>query len=87
MASVVLAIGIAIYVSAEKVHNSREKKRALKALEASEHGSIEERSSIDDIPHQLNKETLSDYHVENSPPYQMEDQHPALRNDKHDASY
>jgi hypothetical protein len=47
MATLVLAIGVAIYYSAEKVHEHKEKRRSRKALEATQHGPVQELSSID----------------------------------------
>ncbi|KAM5449214.1 hypothetical protein MaudCBS49596_005039 [Microsporum audouinii] len=71
MAAVVLAIGAAIYFTAEKIHDHREKKRALKAKHPSKHALLEDDQTIEDLPA---------YHKEKLPAYDMVDQHrhPAL---------
>lgn len=78
MASVVIAIGVAVYFTTEKVREHKEKKRALKLQQASEHGPIEEITTGD----LHDDEHLPGYQKEVLPGYHMEDQHPALRNEK-----
>jgi hypothetical protein len=83
MASVVIAIGIAVYYSTEKIRERKEKKRALKAQEALDRGLVEELSAVDDTTgHLINNEDLPAYHKENLPPYRMQDQHRAFQTDK-----
>jgi len=78
MASIVVAIGFAIYISTAKIHERKERKRALKAQEALERGLVEELSTIDDAAGHLNNERLPVYHDARLPPYRIEDQHPTL---------
>ena len=87
MASVIVAISVAIYISAVKVHDRKEKKRALKAQEVLQRGLVEELSSIDNTTGHLDNDHLPVYHKERVPPYHMEDQHPAFHNDKRSARY
>lgn len=75
MASLVFAIGAVIYISATKIHERKEKKRTLKAQTASEHDLVGTTVHLTD-------EQLPVYHKELLPPYNMEDQHPALRTDE-----
>jgi len=75
MASVVIAIGAIAYFTTEKVHERKQKKRALKAQEALDRGVVEELSAVDGTTDHSNDEDL--------PEYQMENQHPAFRNEKH----
>lgn len=82
MASVVIAIGIAVFYSTEKIRERKEKKRALKAQEALDRGLVEELSTVDDTTGHLNDEHLPAYHKENLPPYGMQDQHRAYQTDK-----
>jgi len=82
MASVVIAIGIAVYYSTEKIRERKEKKRALKAQETLDRGLVEELSTVDGATDHLNNENLPAYHKENLPPYHIEDQHPAFQTDK-----
>jgi hypothetical protein len=83
MASVVIAIGVAVYFTAEKVREHKEKKRAIKAQQATDHGVVEELSIAEDTADHLNNEDLPVYHKEGLPAYHMEDQHPAFRSEKH----
>jgi hypothetical protein len=82
MASVVIAIGVAVYFTAEKVREHKEKKRAIKAQQATDHGVVEELSIAEDTADHLNNEDLPVYHKEGLPAYHMEDQHPAFRSEK-----
>jgi hypothetical protein len=80
MATLVLAIGVAIYFSAEKLHEHKKKKRALKALEETQHGLIEERTPTDnDIDAHFASERPPVCEKDFLPPYPAADQHPALR--------
>jgi hypothetical protein len=87
MASIVVAIGVVIYISAAKVHESKEKKRALKAQGALERGLVEELSTIDDITDHLDNEHLQVSHKERLPPYHIEDQHLTFHTDKRSARH
>jgi hypothetical protein len=82
MASVVIAIGIAVYYSTEKIREHKEKKRALKTQQALNRGLVEELSTVDDTTGHLNNENLPVYHKESLPAYHMEDQHLAFHTDK-----
>ncbi|KAF3491497.1 uncharacterized protein GIQ15_01014 [Arthroderma uncinatum] len=75
MAALIVAVGAALYVTAEKIHDHREKKRALKAKEALRHGS-EDDSIIDTATANDHMDNLPAYHKGNLPPYHMVDQHP-----------
>jgi hypothetical protein len=78
MASLVLAIGVAICYSTEKVHEHKEKKKSRKALEATQHGPVEEISSIDnDIDLHIDNEYSPFYRKDFLPPYPNATQHPA----------
>jgi hypothetical protein len=80
MASLVLAIGAAIYYGVEKIHDHKEKKHGLKAQL---HGPVVERSISPD-----HGDANSD--EEHPPAYEKEwhqecptaDEHPALRSDE-----
>jgi hypothetical protein len=82
MAALIVAVGAAIYFSAEKIHDHKEKKRALKAKEALQHGLVEEVSIIDGATVHDQMEPLPAYHKERLPAYHMEDQHPAFKGKK-----
>ncbi|EFQ98212.1 hypothetical protein MGYG_01248 [Nannizzia gypsea CBS 118893] len=76
MAALVLALGAAIYITAEKIQDHREKKRALKAKNASKQALLKDDDSIMAI------EDLPAYQREKLPAYefveQHQQQHPAL---------
>jgi hypothetical protein len=74
MASVVIAIGAIAYFTTEKVHERKQKKRALKAQEALDRGVVEELSAVDGTTDHSNNEDLPAYHKESLP---------AFRNEKH----
>ncbi|KAK2760695.1 hypothetical protein FQN54_001930 [Arachnomyces sp. PD_36] len=76
---VVIAVGAGIYVAAEKIHDRKEKKRALKAQQALEQDSFEKDSVIADATEPGKMDELPAYHQENLPPYQRVDQHPASK--------
>lgn len=76
MASLVLAIGVAIYYGAEKIHEHKEKKREL-------HGPVVERSiSPDNDEANLDEENLPAYEKEWLPECPAPGEHPAVRSDK-----
>ncbi|KIX03764.1 uncharacterized protein Z518_07317 [Rhinocladiella mackenziei CBS 650.93] len=66
MVALILAVGAAIYFTAEKVRTHKEKKRASKAQEALQHGLVEPVSIIDDTTPVGNPPP---YHKGNLPPY------------------
>ncbi|KAK2867950.1 hypothetical protein FQN49_003302, partial [Arthroderma sp. PD_2] len=79
MAALIVAVGAAIYVTAEKILDHREKKRALKAKAALQHGLVEDDSIVDGTTTAHGQmDELPAYHKENLPPYHLVDQHPAL---------
>ncbi|KAF1811895.1 hypothetical protein P152DRAFT_458851 [Eremomyces bilateralis CBS 781.70] len=82
MASVVLVVGAAIYFTAEKVHERREKKRVLKAQEDLQYGVVEFDSITDNTTVHDETEPLPAYNKATLPPYHMEDQHPAFKSKK-----
>ena len=69
MVVLILAVGAAIYFTAEKVRDRKEKKRALKAQEALRYGIVKSVSIIDDNAARLSMEHLPPYHKETLPPY------------------
>jgi hypothetical protein len=76
MVFLILAIGAATYFTAEKVHDHKKKKRAMKAQKAPQNGLNEPALIIDDTTvHRLenilsyHKKDLPPYHKENLPPY------------------
>ncbi|EFE44809.1 hypothetical protein TRV_00410 [Trichophyton verrucosum HKI 0517] len=80
MAAIVLALGAAIYITAEKIQDHREKKRALKAKNATKQAVLEDDDSVmaaDDLPA---------YKTEKPPAYDFEQyqqqQHPTLASSK-----
>jgi len=77
-AAVAVAIGAAIYLSAEKLHDRIERKRSFKAQEALERGFVEELSTIDDTAGHHNNEHVPIYQKERVPSYHTEDQHSAF---------
>jgi hypothetical protein len=82
MASVLVAVGVAIYYTVEKVHDRKEKKRALAAEEASKYGSVVEFSTTEGTAAHYGTDSLPAYHKEKLPAYAMMDQHPALKTKK-----
>ena len=72
MASIIIGIGAAIYVTAEKIHDRKEKKRALKAQATLQHDFIEDVSLINDTKVRRQMETLPFYHQEPLPAYHKE---------------
>ncbi len=81
MASVVLAIGVAIYLTAEKVRDRREKKRVIKAR-ALQDTLGEDLSITDDVMAQSQVEQLPAYHQDRLPPYHAVDKHLTLNTGK-----
>jgi hypothetical protein len=78
MASLVLAIGVAICYSNEKVHEHKEKKRSHRALIATQHGPVEEVLSIDnDIDLHTDSEHSPFYRNDFLPPCPSATQNPA----------
>lgn len=83
MASVVVALGFAVYFTAEKIHDRKKKKRALKAQAALQNDSADEISTIDDATEDDQmEENLPAYSKENLPPYRRVDQHPAFKTNR-----
>lgn len=82
MASIAILIGVAVYFSAKEAHKHSEKKRALKAQEALERGSIEDLSTSQAAPGYLDYKRISVANYENLPPYNPKDQHSALTTGK-----
>ena len=64
-----LAVGAAIYATAEKVHDHKKKKSTLKSQEAPRHGVAESVSIIDDKVVRGSMEHLPPYQKETLPPY------------------
>jgi hypothetical protein len=72
-----IALGFGIYIIAHKVKGRKEKKRALKAQEASRHGPVRVVPIIDTAV----TEDLPAYQNDKLPLYEsLEQYHPALRN-------
>jgi len=69
MAALVLALGVAIYVSVEKVLERKREKRILRAQETSEHGLVEELPTDDHTTSLLKDEHIQVYHQERNSPY------------------
>lgn len=82
MASVVIALSAAVYFTTEKIRERKQKKRELKAQQASNHGLIEQVAMVEGTAHPPDDEELPAYHQEGLPAYAMKDQHPAHRNGK-----
>jgi hypothetical protein len=81
MASLVVAIGAAIYLSVAKVHERKEKKRVLGNEQISTRGLVRVLSTMEDTTsHKIGQSPA--YHKERLPAYHEKDQHPALRTDK-----
>jgi hypothetical protein len=79
MATLVLAIGVAIYYSAEKVHEHKDKRKSRKALEATQHGPVQELLSTDnDEDIHGDSEHSPVYEKDVLPSYPGAAQHPAL---------
>ncbi|KAG5208030.1 hypothetical protein GTR04_3398 [Trichophyton interdigitale] len=77
MAAIVLALGAAIYITAEKIQDHREKKRALKAKNATKQAHLKDDDSV------MAVEDLPAYQTEKLPAYDIQQhhqhhQHPAL---------
>jgi hypothetical protein len=78
MASIVFVISVAIYHSAEKVHEHKEKKRSRKALEATQHGPGEELPPTEnDTDAQANSGNSPFYEKDDLLPYAVAAQHTA----------
>ncbi|DAA78264.1 TPA_exp: Uncharacterized protein A8136_4240 [Trichophyton benhamiae CBS 112371] len=69
MAAIVLALGAAIYITAEKIQDHREKKRALKAKNATKQALLEDDDSV------MVTEDLPAYKTEKLPAYDFEQYH------------
>lgn len=78
----IILVGAAIYIIAHKVHDRKEKKRALKAQAASRHGPVVEVPIADDTGVSGQMEDLPAYQKEKLPAYQQIDEHPALGTNK-----
>jgi hypothetical protein len=75
-AVLIVAVGAAVYYSADKIHEKKEKKRTLKA----QRGVIQELYPADGAAGLQQMEDLPVYSKENLPIYHQEDQYPALKN-------
>ncbi|OAK96220.1 hypothetical protein IQ06DRAFT_296989 [Phaeosphaeriaceae sp. SRC1lsM3a] len=82
MASIILLAGVAIYYSAEKIHERNEKKRELKALQGLLHGPVEEVWRDDDAKTTIDHEHTTVDDKERLPSHPALEQHPAFRNEK-----
>jgi hypothetical protein len=82
MAALAVALAVAIYFSAEQVHEHKKNKRILKAQEALDHGFVDELWATDDIASHPNNEQLPAYHKERLPLYSARDQASAAHSDK-----
>lgn len=69
MAAIVLALGAAIYITAEKIQDHREKKRALKAKNVTKQALLEDDDSV------VVTEDLPAYKTEKLPAYDFEQYH------------
>jgi hypothetical protein len=77
-----ILIGAVIYVVAHKIHDRKEKKRALKANIGSRHGPVVEVPAIDDTEINGPIEELPAYQKEKLPAYHRLDEHPAFGTNK-----
>ncbi|KAF2832162.1 hypothetical protein CC86DRAFT_366045 [Ophiobolus disseminans] len=82
MASLVFAVGVAIFIAVEKTIEHKKEKRSLREQEALERGLVEELSPSDDTTSRLNDEDLGVYHKEHLPSYHMKDRHSAFYSDR-----
>jgi len=74
-----ILLGVGIYVIVHKHKDRKEKKRALKAQEAGQHGPVREVSIIDKTSATGQMEDLPAYQNDKLPAYETVEQHPALR--------
>ncbi|OAP61263.1 hypothetical protein AYL99_03464 [Fonsecaea erecta] len=83
MVGLVLAVGAAIYFTAEKVRDHKKKKQALKAAAASQqappYDSIAPASPMRNKAARRSVEQLPPYVFREPPPYQTKDQHLELK--------
>jgi hypothetical protein len=86
MAGVIIAATVAFALASEKIHDHKEKKRALKAQDTLRHGLVEEVSTVEGTVVHGQVDNLPAYHKENPPQYHELDQHPAFRANKQSSS-
>jgi hypothetical protein len=72
MVFVVLAVGAAVYFTAKKVQDRKEKKKAAKAQVARQHGAAQMVSNTGDNAVPRPMETLPPYQNDSLPPYLAE---------------
>jgi hypothetical protein len=78
MAALVLAIGVAVFISVEKLLDRKREKRTQRAQEASEHGIVEELSTDGRTTGLFKDEHLHVYHEEHISPFHKKGGHPAF---------
>ena len=82
MAALIVAVGAAIVLTADKIHDHKEKKRALKAQEELQRNLAEDVSIFDGTMIHHSMKNPPAYHEDNLPHYHKADQHPASRHNK-----
>ncbi|KIW27423.1 uncharacterized protein PV07_07160 [Cladophialophora immunda] len=80
MVAIALALGAAIYFTAEKVRDHKKKKQVLKAQQAPRADSVAPASPFENNAARRSGESLPPYVVFREPPaYQVKDQHHELK--------